>query len=262
MSFIKKSIIILTLNLICFSLFAEEFDETKKFDVGSVSNFNILLIKENISVSTFTGNEIWVISEADDKSIMPSVVLKNNTLIIKNADYSNDEKHTCNISLLLPENYETEKVSIKTSFGKLEINQLTANSIILEPGPDNSLKNIKSDYFEIPIPDEADINIYNLDSKEINIRLMAGKLNLSLNRIPEKNSHISSKNGVINILFPENESFSINARSFNSKFINNLDNSVTDWIREGKDYKHNGGGVEIMLQTHTGDIVIDRNKNE
>ena len=44
--------------------------------------------------------------------------------------------------------------------------------------------------------------------------------------------------------------------SFNSSFINNLNNSVTDWVREGKVYKHNGGGVELLLQTHNGDIVI------
>lgn len=106
------------------------------------------------------------------------------------------------------------------------------------------------------ITDEADMNISNLDSKEIKISLLAGSVNLSLLRIPERESRISSKFGNLNIFFPKDESYTINARSFYSKFINNLNGSVTDWIREGKTYKHNGGGVEIMLQTHNGDIEI------
>jgi len=252
----KKRLAFLIINLILFKMFAAGFENSKKFDADSVSNFNISLYKEDFTVSTYNGNEICIISEADEKSILPFVKLENSTLLIKHADYPDDKKCMCSISLFLPENFKAGKVSIKTPLGKMDIKQLSADSVILEPGPDNSLKNIKTDYFEIPIPDPADINISNLDSKEINIRLMAGTLNLSLSRIPEKNSHISSKQGNLNILFPKNDSFSINSRSFYSKLINNLDNSVTDWIREGKTYKHNGGGVEIMLQTHTGDIII------
>ena len=67
---------------------------------------------------------------------------------------------------------------------------------------------------------------------------------------------LSSKSGKLNIIFPENEAFTINASSFNSKFINMLNNSVVDWIREGCCYKHNGGGAGIILQTHTGDIKV------
>ena len=37
-----------------------------------------------------------------------------------------------------------------------------------------------------------------------------------------------------------------------------MNNSVTNWIREGNIYKHNGGGVEIELQTYTGDNIINK----
>lgn len=252
----KKIIVILVVNLISLCLFAGNYEDSKKFDVDSVLNFNISLLKENLTVSTSKGNEIYVISETNDKSMIPIVELENKTINIKNADYPFDKKSTCHISLLLPENYAADKVAIETAFGKLAIKKLTANFVSLNPGPDNSLANIKADYFEIPIPDEADMNISNLDSKEIKISLLAGSVNLSLLRIPERESRISSKFGNLNISFPKDESYTINARSFYSKFINNLNGSVTDWIREGKTYKHNGGGVEIMLQTHNGDIEI------
>lgn len=253
----KKIIIFQILILSSFYLFAGGFENSQKFNVDSVSNFNIALISENLTISYFNGNEIYVISETDNQSIFPIVELENNTLMIKNAEYPADIKGNCNISLKLPENYAANKVKIEIFFGKLVIEKLNANSVSLLPGPDNLIKNITADYFEIPIPDQADMNISNLDSKEIKIRLVAGSVNLSLLRIPERKSFIHSKCGDLNISFPKEESFTIDARSFYSKFINNLNNSVTDWVREGKIYKHNGGGVEITLQTHNGNIIID-----
>ena len=252
----KKTLIVLICIFICSFTFAGGFEDSKKFDVNSVSNFDISLLKENLIISTFNGNAIYVISETTDESMFPIVELKNNTLIIRKANNPHEERYMCHISLMLPENYIADKVSIETLSGELRIKQLRANYVKLLPGPKNSLDNIKADYFEIPIPDQADMNISNLDSKEINISLIAGTVNLSMLHIPTINSKISSKNGKLNIAFPANEAFTINAKSFNSKFINNLNNSVIDWIREGNIYKQNGGGVEIVLQTHTGDIEV------
>ena len=252
----KKKIILLLYTFICSLIFAGGFEDSKKFDVNSISDFNISLLNENLIISTFKGKEICVISETNDESMFPIVELQNNTLFIQKADNPYKESYMCHISLMLPENFIADTVSIETLYGELRINRLTANSVKLLPGPKNSLDNIKADYFEIPIPDQADMNITNLDSKEINIRLLSGTVNLSMVHVPTMNSTISSKNGKLNITFPANEAFTIKAKSFNSKFINNLNNSVTDWIREGKTYKQNGGGVEIILQTHTGDIEV------
>lgn len=254
----KKKLLLFILNLICSCIFAGGYEDSKTIDANKVANFNITLQKEIITVSTHKGNDIHVISETNDKSIFPIVELENNTLIIRRTEYQLIEKGICYISLMLPEKYTANNFTLTNNSGKLHIKQLNAKSVSLNPGPNNLLENITADYFEIPIPDEADVNITYLDCKEIKISLVSGNLNISLRKIPEKKSHISSKHGNLNVSFPTNEKFTINTKSFNSKCINNLNNSVTNWIREGNIYKHNGGDVEIELQTYTGDIIIDK----
>lgn len=255
----KSFIVFLTLSLLYCSAFATGFEETNKFKADSVSNIEILLLQENLSVTTWNENEICVISETNDNSLFPTINYKNGNLQIINKN-SYDKENYCNISLMLPEKFIADKIKLKTPYGKLNIKKLSAKSVILEPGPDNLMENITAESFEIPNPDEADMNISNLNCDYVNITLTAGSVNLTMNKIPEKDSKISTKQGTLNISLPENEAFSINAKSFNSKFINNFESSIVDWIREGVEYKHNGGGVKINLQTHTGDIIIGNNK--
>ena len=126
----------------------------------------------------------------------------------------------------------------------------------LLPGPENSLANIKSDYFEISIPDQADKNITNLDCKEFAISLVVGDLNLTLAHTPEKTSKASVKHGSINLKIAKTEKFTIKAKSNNSKFYNDFTGEKTNRLRDGITYKHNGGGPEITLQNFTGDIRV------
>ncbi|MCQ2574420.1 MAG: DUF4097 domain-containing protein [Treponema sp.] len=252
----KKLLFTCICFILCSMMFAEDFNDIKKFDTDSISSFNISLFNENITVETSTEKQIYLIIESKNKSVLPSINIYGKELKICSNDEMYDKNNVCNILLKIPETFIADKVFIKTVLGKLEIKKMTSRTVILNPGPDNSMGNIKSDYFEIPVPDEADINIFNLDSKEINMSLFVGKLNLSLLQIPEKNSKITLKQGKMNVLFPKDAAFTLNTRSFYSKFVNNLDNSTKDWIRDGFTYEHNGGGVEILLQTHTGDIEV------
>lgn len=64
----------------------------------------------------------------------------------------------------------------------------------------------------------------------------------------------------INISLPENEAYTININSFNSKRIKNFVSTTVEGIRNGVDYKHNGVRVKINLQTHTGDIILNTKK--
>lgn len=252
----RRNIVFFGFVLICIGLSSAGFADTRKFSADSVSSFDVSLWNENITVSTCSGREILVISETDDESMTPDVMLDDGVLKIVSGNTVHDGENVCNISLQVPETFVADKVSMKISCGRLDIKKLTAETVILSPGPDNSMENIKADYFEIPLPDQADMNISNLDSSEINIYLLAGNVNLSMLRIPERQSRISSKYGMLNISFPVNGSFTINARSFLSKFMNRLNGSTADWIREGTTYSHNGGGVVITLQTHEGDILV------
>lgn len=159
----KKKLLLFILNLICFCIFAGGYEDSKTIDANKVANFNITLQKEIITVSTHKGNDIHVISETNDKSIFPIVELENNTLIIRSTEYQLIEKGSCYISLMLPEKYTANNFTLTNNYGKLHIKQLNAKSVSLNPGPNNLLENITADYFEIPIPDEADVNITYLD---------------------------------------------------------------------------------------------------
>ena len=57
---------------------------------------------------------------------------------------------------MLPENFLADKITINTQYKKTDIKKLNSKTVILLPGPENSLANIKADYFEIPVPDQAD----------------------------------------------------------------------------------------------------------
>ncbi|MCR4953808.1 MAG: DUF4097 domain-containing protein [Treponema sp.] len=253
---IKKSILLIFIFFSCFvKLSAGGFSETKRFDVDSIENIQVELRFASLTVSTWNGNQIVVISESNNKSLFPLISLGNQILEIK-ANNLSDKKSGCLVSLLFPENYVAKKVTIKTNYGKLDIKKLSAKTVSLLPGMENSLSNITADFFEIPMPDETDINLINLDCKSFNITLVAGNVNLSLLHTPTQNSKISAKHGNLNIAIPSDSSFTVLADSYHSKFINNFTGKVDSWVRDGITYKHNGGGSKIDIQTFYGDITI------
>lgn len=252
---IKKSLIVILLAIGCaINLFAGAFSETNKFSIDSVNDIDISLMFENLYVSLWKGNEIVITSESNNKSMIPEVVLNDKNLQIKNNDYEYENKYFCDVSLMLPEKFVADKIAINAPYKKLVIKKLIARTVSLIPGPDNYLADIKVDYFEIPIPDEADINISNLDCKAFKISLVAGNLNLSLAHTPENESSASVKHGNINLEISETEKFTLKVTSYNSKFYNEFTSEKVDWVRDGITYKHNGGGPEITLHTFTGDI--------
>ena len=254
---IKKRLIVVLLAFNCvLSLFAGAFSESKRFNADSVSDIDISLLFENLNVSVWSGNEIVVTFETNNKSMIPQIVLEAKSLKIKNSKYDYEKKFFCDVSLMLPENYVAGKITISAPYKKLDIKKLNAKTVRLLPGPENSLANIKADFFEIPIPDQADMNIINLDCREFAISLVAGDLNLTLAHAPEKSSKASVKHGSINLKIPETEKFTIKAKSNNSEFYNNFTGEKTDWLRDGTIYNHNGGGPEIQLQTFTGAIRV------
>lgn len=256
----KKSIlIILILFTSLFAIFAGGFSETKKFAPAKVTNIEVNLLFENLTVSTWDGNQIVVVSESNKKGAFPQITSINKTLQIHARDSAiqrEDKDSYCNISLMLPENYLAEKIVIDAQYKKLEIKKLNAKNVSIKPGPDNSLANITADYFEIPDPDQADINISNLDCNSFNIWITAGDVNLSLTRVPAKDSKVSAKNGKLNVTIPEASNFTIKANSYHSKFINNFTGSVDTWARDGITYKHNSGGTVIDIRTFEGDITV------
>lgn len=258
----KKSILIIVVLFSCiFTLFAGGFSETKKFDLAKVINIEVDLGFENLTVSTWDGNQIVVVSESNKEGVFPNITSINKTLQIRATDSGTDillenQDSFCNISLMLPENYLAEKITIKAPYKKLDVKKLNAKTVHIIPGPDNSLANITADYFEIPLPDQADINISNLDCKSFDITLLAGDANITLARAPEKDSKLSVKDGKLNVSIPKASSFTIFAEAYNSKFINNYTGTIDTWARDGVTYKHNDGGPVIKLHTFNGDITI------
>lgn len=238
---------------------AFEFSETKRFDQTSVTDIEVELLFENLTISTWKENQIAVICESNKKGVFPQITSENKNLKIQKTEarIKRDDKNSfCNISLMLPENYLAEKITIKAPYGKLDIKKMNARIVSITPGPENSLANITADFFKIPLPDEADINISNLDCNSFDITLFVGDANLSLVRAPEKKSKISVKEGKLNITIPSESGFTILADSYHSKFINNFTGKVDSWVRDGITYKHNGGGPEIEVRNFKGDITV------
>ena len=258
----KKSISIILLLFTClFTLFAGGFSGTKKFDLAKVINIEVDLGFENLTVSTWDGNQIVVVSESNKEGVFPNITSINKTLQIRATDSGTDrlleeQDSFCNISLMLPENYLSEKITIKAPSKKLDVKKLNAKTVHIIPGPENSLANITADYFEIRDLGEADVNVFNLDCNSFNIAITAGDINLSLIRVPEKDSKLSTKNGKLNVTIPAASSFTIKANSYHSKFINNFTGTVTTWARDGITYKYNGGGTVIDIRTFEGDITV------
>ena len=255
----KKCINNFSFILLFFTLFAGGFSETKKFDLANVTNIEVDLLFENLTVSTWDGNQIVVVSESNKKDIFPQIISENKTLQIQTThsiSEPEDKTSFCNISLMLPENYLAEKIVINAQYKKLDVKKLNAKNVSIKPGPENSLANITTDYFEIPDPDQTDIYISNLDCNSFNIWITAGDVNLSLTRIPAKDSKLSTKNGKLNVTIPAASSFTIKANSYHSKFINNFTGTVNAWARDGINYKHNGGGTVIDIRTFEGEITV------
>ena len=256
----KKSILIIFVLFSCiFTLFAGGFSETKKFDLAKVINIEVDLGFENLTVSTWDGNQIVVVSESNKEGVFPNITSINKTLQIRATDSGTDillgeQDSFCNISLMLPENYLSEKITIKAPYKKLDVKKLNAKTVHIIPGPDNSLANITADYFEIRDLGEADVFFIYCNS--FNIAITAGDINLSLARVPAKDSKASVKCGKMNVTIPADSSFTIKADSYHSKFINNFTGTVDTWARDGITYKHNGGGTVIDIRTFEGDITI------
>lgn len=258
----KKSILIIVVLFSClFTLFAGGFSETKKFDLAKVINIEVDLLFENLTVSTWDGNQIVVVSESNKEGVFPNITSINKTLQIRATDSGTDillenQDSYCDISLRLPENYLAEKITIKAPYKKLDVKKLNAKTVHIIPGPDNSLANITADSFEISDWNEADVNIFNLACNSFNIAITAGDINLSLARVPAKDSKASVKCGKMNVTIPEASNFTIKADSYHSKFINNFTGTVDTWARDGITYKHNSGGTVIDIRTFEGDITV------
>ena len=256
-----KKMISVTLLLLgsLFTLSAGGFSETKKIDQAGVTNIEVELMFENLTLSTWKGNQIVITSESNKKDIFPEIKSENKNLKILSTNsisFAESKEFFCNISLMLPENYLAEKIVIKAPYGKLDVKSLNAKNISITPSPENSLANITADYFEIPLPDQLDLNISNLDCKAFNITLLAGDANISLARAPEKDSKLSVKDGKVNVRIPEASSFTVHAISNHSKLVNNFTGYVSTRARDGITYKHNGGGPKIELRTFNGDITV------
>lgn len=257
---IKKLILVILMLLSCLvNLSAGGFSETKKIEQTDVVNIEVELMFENLTLSTWKGKQIVIVSESNKKDIFAEIKSENKTLRIltrNSLGIAEAKEYFCNISLMLPEEFLAEKIVLKVPYGKLDIKKLKAKSVSLTPSPDNSLENITTDYFEIPLPDQLDLNISNLDCKSFNITLLAGDANISLAHAPEKDSKLSVKDGKLNVTIPATSKFTLNAISYHSKVINNFTGDVKTWARDGITYKHNGGGPAIEVRTFNGDITV------
>ncbi|MCR4736212.1 MAG: hypothetical protein K5829_14540 [Treponema sp.] len=140
------STLFLTFNCLLL-LSAGSFEERKSFKPASVSTIEVELLFQNLTLSTYNGDEILLITESNKKDNKLQISLEKDNLQIREDKNAADKKSLSTISLMLPENYVAQKISIKTPYGNLDIKKLNAKNVSLIPGPENSLANITADYF-------------------------------------------------------------------------------------------------------------------
>ena len=253
---IKKLSTIFSIFLFFVNLYAENFTKCYNFDCNSINELKVTLQFENISITNTKETEIIVEFMADDEALLPEIVQKDSTIIVKNAFSNFTNKSSCDVNILVPEAFTSDSIYLETHYGKITINNLNAKKLEIIPGSENHYSNIKTDSLVIGDYDESDVIIDNLNCKMFDIRRTAGNIIISFVKAPDLNSLIRTKNGKITLSIPEEESFIISADSFNSKFINKYTGVVKTYIRDGIEYTHNKGGAVISLKTHTGDITI------
>ena len=143
---IKKIISITLMLFSCLlTLSAGGFSESKKFDQAKVSDIEVELMFESLTVSTWNGKQIVVVFESNKKEIFPQIKSENKRLQIltrHSLDKPEDKDSFCNISLMLPEEYLAEKIIMKVPYKKLDVKKLNAKTVSIKPGPENSLANI------------------------------------------------------------------------------------------------------------------------
>ena len=255
----KKALSVFVILLSAISLYAGGFTVRKAFDFNTVNKINVSLTSENIIVSSTKNSEIVIVVETNKKDLIPEIEQADNTLQIKSNPSALESKVTCDVNIILPEQYTADSINLSTSYGKVSISKISAKYVKIHPGVENTISNIKTDSFEVTNSDQADITINNLDCKTCIITRTAGSVKLSFAKAPTEESFVSTKQGTITVMIPRKENFTISADSFSSKLINKYTNAENADIRGGFTYQHNKGGAVIHLKTHTGDIIIDRN---
>lgn len=253
---IKKLSTIFSIFLFFVNLYAENFTKCYTFDCNSINELKASLQFENLTIANTKKSEIIVEFMADDEALLPEIVQKNSTIIVKNAFSNFTNKSSCDVNILVPEAFASDSIYLETHYGKITINNLNAKKLKIIPGSENHYSNIKTDSLVIGDYDESDVIIDNLNCKMCEISRTVGNITISFAKAPVLDSQIRVKTGNITLSLPEEENFTISANSFNSKFINNFTGVVKKYIRDGIEYTHNKGGAVISLKTHSGDITI------
>ena len=84
------SIIFLLFNCL-FSVSAGGFSESKKINPGSITNIEIELMFESLTVSTWQGNQIVVVLESNKKDIFPLMNSENKKLLLDISEVINKD---------------------------------------------------------------------------------------------------------------------------------------------------------------------------
>lgn len=241
--------------------YTENFTDIQRFNASDVLELRISLNYENVSILDTRKSEIEIISEAKRKNLCPEIVLKDGCLSLSGqVPGINNEKNVCDINIFLPEEKCFNVIAINNKTGNLNIKNTFSNYLKVQTEGINTFINVKTGRFELVDFGESNSIICDLDCNQFYIDRFFGKTQISLSVLPTETSDIRTKDGEIELALPDNN-FTVIAKSFNSKLINNMDNTVTDSIRSGKKYSQNNGGVVINIQTHIGDIIIKQKTN-
>lgn len=155
--------------------------------------------------------------------------------------------------------YGNAKVfSAKLTSGDIELKDFTAEEITCEiTSGDIETEKLECDYFSFKTT-SGDIDCYNTVCQYFDIRSTSGSVNIKLDNQLEADSSIITNSGAVKVTVPEEMEFQIKASSSSGKLEDNF-NDNTYHPKHDFVSKYNGGGVEIQVETTSGNIELDSN---
>lgn len=275
----KKILTLIFTIAITGSLFANNGNLLLKenFNTKKVSNIELTLSSEQVTVSPIYGDEITVEVRSNNRTRVPVIYESNGTLIVQSsrhkrfgiADY-------CYVDIYIPHDYNFESVSLQTSSGKLSVESVSADICTFKTSSGSvEASRIESTDLQITClsgrislikysgenmslrTSSGSVKTRSIECDYFDVRTSSGSIDLDLLNAPLAASQINSSSGSVDLIIPDSAGFDINVSSSSGNFKDDhLRNRLSP--RSGYRNSYYGGGPEISVHTSSGSIYLGK----
>lgn len=275
----KKIITLITALSISVGLFASGNNLLFKenYSTKTISNIELILSSEKVTVSPIYGDEITVEIRSNNKSRVPVVSETKSTLLIE----SNNQKRFgiadyCYVEIFIPYDYNFDTVRLQTSSGSLSVESVNANTCIFKASSGEidasrinsndiqistssghiNLMKFKGEYMDLRAS-SGSVKTRSITCDYFDVRTSSGSVDVDLLKVPLAASEIRTSSGSVDLIVPDNKGFDMNVSSSSGNFKDDhLRNRLSP--RGGFRNSYYGGGPEITVSTSSGSIYLGK----